>query len=421
MPTDRRLPLWARRAAALLGILLVALSLRTSVAALSPIIAFVSHDIALTPLVLGIIGAAPPITFAVTGLATPWLSRRLGLERSLLIAAALMAIGQVARALAPDAVLLVAATVVTLVGAAIGNVLLPPVVKRYFSDRLTQVTTGYAVLISLSTALPALLAVPFATALGWRFSLGVWFLIALSAIAPWTVAAAARARAHRAAQDDAGDEAAADLAVEPRLEGRMVHSPVAWAIMIAFSISSINVYALFAWLPNLLVETAHVSRGEAGALLALYAIMGFPCSLLVPYLASRMRNVGPILYVAVLLLLAGYSGLLFAPAAAPILWVAFAGLGPLLFPLSLVLINARTRTHAGSVALSGFVQGVGYIIAAASPLVFGLLEQATGGWAASLVFVFVLSLAAVPAGIILSKGRFVEDELADAEKRRRQS
>jgi CP family cyanate transporter-like MFS transporter len=419
VPTDRRLPLWAGRTAALLGILLVALSLRTSVAALSPIISFISRDVPLDPLVLGIIGAAPPVTFALAGLATPWLSHRIGLERSLLVAAGLMAIGQVARALAPDSGLLVAATVVTLVGAGLGNVLLPPVVKRYFADRITQVTTSYAVLISLSTAMPALLAVPFATALGWRFSLGVWFLIALAAVVPWIVASVAHLRARDAARADVGDPD--EVEAEPRLEGRMVHSPVAWAVMIAFSISSINVYAFFAWLPNLLVQTAHVSHGEAGALLALYAIMGFPCSLLVPYLAGRIRNVGVILYVAVALFFVGDAGLLLAPAAAPILWVAFAGLGPLLFPLSLVLINARTRTHEGSVALSGFVQGVGYIIATASPLVFGLLEQGTGTWAASLAFVFVLSLAAIPAGIILSRGRFVEDELAASESRRPQS
>jgi CP family cyanate transporter-like MFS transporter len=208
---------------------------------------------------------------------------------------------------------------------------------------------------------------------------------------------------------------------EPKLEGRMFRSPVAWAIMIAFSISSINVYAFFAWLPRLLVETAHVSNGEAGALLALYAISGFPSSLLIPYIAGRLRNVGLLMYVSVALFFVGDAGLLLAPVAAPIVWVVFAGLGSLLFPLSLVLINARTRTHAGSVALSGFVQGVGYIIAAASPLVFGLLEQATGTWTASLGFVFVLTLAAVPAGIVLSKGRYVEDELAASGSRPRRS
>jgi CP family cyanate transporter-like MFS transporter len=409
VPADRPLPLWAGRTAVLLGILLIALSLRSSVAALSPIINLIVRDVPLSPLVLGIIGAAPPVTFAVTGLATPWLSRRLGLERSLLVAAVLMAVGQVARAVAPNAALLVGATVVTLVGAAIGNVLLPPVVKRYFPDRITHVTTMYAVLISLSTALPALLAVPIATALGWRVALGVWFLIALAAVAPWIVASIAHLRERNAARLAPVDE---DITPEPQLERRLFRSPVAWAVMITFSISSINVYAFFAWLPSLLVDTAGVSRGEAGALLALYAIMGFPASLLVPYLAGRMRNIGVLLYVSVALFFVGDAGLVLAPSAAPILWVAFAGLGPLLFPLSLVLINARTRTHAGSVALSGFVQGVGYIIAAASPLVFGLLEQATGSWIPSLGFLFVLTLAAIPAGIILSRGRILEDELS---------
>jgi CP family cyanate transporter-like MFS transporter len=409
VPVDRPLPLWAGRTAALLGILLVALSLRSSVAALSPIINLIVRDVPLSPLVLGIIGAAPPVTFAVTGLATPWLSRRLGLERSLLVAAILMAVGQVARAIAPNALLLVVATIITLIGAAIGNVLLPPVVKRYFPDRITHVTTMYAVLISLSTALPALLAVPIATSFGWRTALGIWFLIALAAVAPWIAASIAHVRARNAARL-APDEG--ETAPEPKLQGRVFRSPVAWAVMITFSISSINVYAFFAWLPSLLVDTAGVSRGEAGALLALYAIMGFPASLLVPYLAGRMRNIGVLLYVSVVVFFVGDAGLVFVPSVAPILWVAFAGLGPLLFPLALVLINSRTRTHAGSVALSGFVQGVGYIIAAASPLVFGLLEQATGSWIPSLCFLFVLTLAAIPAGIILSRGRFLEDELS---------
>lgn len=403
-----RLPLWAGRTAALLGILLVALSLRNAVDAISPIIGQVSRDIPLGTLLLGVIGAAPPVTFAVTGLATPAISRRLGLEGALLLAAGLMAIGQLGRALAPDAVLLVVGTIVTLVGAAIGNVLLPPVVKRYFGDRITQVTTAYAVLISVSTALPALTVVPIASAAGWRIAIGCWFLIATSAALPWIVATIARRRVAGGSADDPGG---ADLEPEPKLERRVFHSPLAWAIMVTFSLSSINVYAFFAWLPKLLVDTAGVSSGTAGALLALYAIMGFPASLLVPYLASRMRNVGVLLYVAVALILVGDGGLALAPAAAPVLWVVLAGLGPLLFPLSLVLINARTRTHEGSVALSGFVQGIGYIIAAVSPLAFGLLEQATGSWTWSLCLVMAVTLAAIPAAFVLSRGHYLEDEL----------
>jgi CP family cyanate transporter-like MFS transporter len=409
VPSDRRLPLWAGRTAALLGILLVALNLRTVVAALSPISNLISHDIPLNAVTIGVIGAAPPLMFALGGLIAPALSRRLGLEFLLLLAVGAMILGQFARAFAPNAAILVVGTAVALLGAGIGNVLLPPLVKRYFPDRMTQITSLYVVLISFSTSLPALAAVPVATAFGWRASLCVWAALALTAIVPWIVAARAHSRAVRLARQ-ADDEDAVES--EPALESTLFRSPVAWAIMITFSVSSINVYAAFAWLPSLLVDTAHVSAGSAGTLLALYAIVGFPCALVVPAIAVRMRNVGILIYIAAVAIVISDLGLLLLPAEGTLLWVVFGGFGGLLFPLALVLINRRTRTHAGSVALSGFTQGVGYIIAAASPLAFGLLHQATGAWSASIVFLMVVSLSCVPAGFILSRNRFLEDDLA---------
>jgi CP family cyanate transporter-like MFS transporter len=409
MPASRPLPLWAGRTAALLGILLVAINLRSAVAALSPIVDQISRDVPIDPIVLGIIGAAPPVTFAVTGLFTPWISRKLGLEGALLLAAVVMVLGHLARSLAPNAALLVVATTLTLIGAGLGNVLLPPVVKRYFPDRITQVTTLYAVLISISTALPALAAVPVADAFGWRASLGVWFLLALTAIAPWVVATLRHRR--ELARTRASDEARG-VETEPALEGRLIGSPIAWAVTITFAVSSINVYAAFAWLPSLLIDTAGVSRAQAGDLLSLYAFMGLPASLVVPLLVARLKNVGVILYFAFGCYAVGDLGLIFAPAAAPLVWAIFAGLGGLLFPAALVLINSRTRTHAGSVALSGFVQGVGYIIAAASPLLFGILYQVTGGWTVSILFLLLLSVPVIPAAIILGRSRYLEDDLA---------
>jgi MFS transporter, CP family, cyanate transporter len=407
--TDRRLPLWAGRTAALLGILLIALNLRTIVAALSPILNLVERDVPLSPVVIGIIGAAPPLTFALAGLITPWLSRRLGLEALVLIAVGIMALGQLARALAPGSAVLVISTALALLGAGIGNVLLPPLVKRYFPDRMTQVTTGYAVLISFSTALPALAAVPIATAFGWRASLAVWFVLALTAIVPWILASRSRSRTLQLARDSDDEET---VESEPALEATLFRSPVAWAIMITFCLSSLNVYAAFAWFPSMLVSIAHVTPAEAGSLLALYAIMGFPGALVVPAIASRMKNVGILIYVAAAFLLIGDAGLLLLPTVATVVWIVFAGLGPLLFPLSLLLINQRTRTHTGSVALSGFVQGVGYIIAAASPLAFGILHQLSGSWTPSILMLAIVTLAAIPAAIILGRHRYLEDDLA---------
>jgi CP family cyanate transporter-like MFS transporter len=204
---------------------------------------------------------------------------------------------------------------------------------------------------------------------------------------------------------------------EPALEATLFRSPVAWAIMITFCLSSLNVYAAFAWFPSMLVTIAHVTPAEAGSLLALYAIMGFPGALVVPAIASRMKNVGILIYVAAAFLLIGDAGLLLLPTVATVLWIVLAGLGPLLFPLSLLLINQRTRTHTGSVALSGFVQGVGYIIAAASPLAFGILHQLSGSWMPSILMLAIVTLAAIPAAIILGRHRYLEDDLARRTKR----
>ena len=193
MTTSRPRPLWAGRALALVGIILVALSLRTAVAALSPIIDHISGEIPFDNLALAIVGSAPPIAFAVSGLLSPLLARRVGLERAMLIAVVVMVLGHLGRALAPSATLLVVATIVTLLGVGIGNVLLPPVVKRYFPDRVGLVTAIYATILSVSTAVPALVAVPVADAAGWRVSLGVWFVLAATAAIPW-IPLAIRAR-----------------------------------------------------------------------------------------------------------------------------------------------------------------------------------------------------------------------------------
>ena len=90
------------------------------------------------------------------------------------------------------------------------------------------------------------------------------------------------------------------------------------------------------------------------------------------------------------------------------------GLGPVLFPVCLVLINSRTRTHGGSVALSGFAQGIGYTLGALGPLLVGVLHDLTGGWTAPLAFLLATALAAIFSAIALRSPRYVEDELKPA-------
>jgi CP family cyanate transporter-like MFS transporter len=168
---------------------------------------------------------------------------------------------------------------------------------------------------------------------------------------------------------------------------------------------------MFAWLPELLHD-AGSDPVQSGALLSLYSAMGIPAGLLVPVLASRMRHVGMLVYVGVAFFIVGYLGLLLWPAQAPWLWVLLAGLGPLLFPLCLVLINLRTRTHEGAVALSGFTQGLGYVLGALGPLVVGLLHELTNGWLWPLLFLLLTAVAAAFAGVVIARPGMLEDHVA---------
>ncbi len=293
--------------------------------------------------------------------------------------------------------------------------LLPPLVKRYFPDRVGLLTSIYALLLAVSAAVPAVIATPVADSAGWRFSLAVWAAFAVTAAIPWSAALVARRRAR--VVDVPGDESPELAEPDAEMVGRIWHSKVAWAIAIAFVSSSFSVYALFAWLPELLVQTAGVTPIQAGALLALNSVVGAPSAILLPLLTIRVRRVAVLIWVGVAFFVIAYLGLLFLPASGTVVWVLLAGAGPLIFPVCLTLINLRTRTQRGSVALSGFAQAVGYTLGALGPLLFGVLHSLTGGWVAPLVLLLVVSLAAAVVAPVLSRPTFVEDEL-DARGRR---
>jgi CP family cyanate transporter-like MFS transporter len=230
----------------------------------------------------------------------------------------------------------------------------------------------------------------------------MWGVVVLLAILPWLRILITRRPTHP--DRDAEVEAA-----EPAMAKRVWRSSLAWSMMLLFAVSSLNAYAMFAWLPQILHDVAGVPPLDAGALLSVYAGMGIPAGLLVPLLASRMKNVALLIYAGIAFFILGYLGLILVPGVATWLWVAFAGLGPLLFPLCLVLINMRTRTHAGAVALSGFTQGLGYTLGALGPLAVGVLHQLTSSWTLALVVLTGTVLAAAVAGALAARPRYLED------------
>ncbi|RLP70651.1 MFS transporter [Mycetocola reblochoni] len=384
--------------------MLAAVNLRTAVGALSPLVGVIDADIGLGALGAGFLGMLPPLCFAVFGLLTPLVSRRYPIEAVLIVAIAAMLGGHLVRAAAGGFPQLAIGSAICFAGMGAGNVLLPPLVKKYFPDRVGLMTSLYATVMAVSTLFPPLVAVPVAEGSSWHVSLGLWGLFAGAALVPWVIQLLAERRRGVAT-------GLIDIIGEPSGRVPVARSWIAWALVVVLMESSIGAYSMFAWLPSIMQDVAGASAAEAGLYLSLFAAMGIPTAILVPMMVTRFRRIDLVVCAGGAFFVAGYLGLVLAPTTLPVLWVALAGMGPLLFPMALTLINVRSATQSGALALSGFVQGAAYVAAGLGPLGMGLLHDATGSWTPGLLLLAALCTLCIPAGLIVARNRTVESEL----------
>ena len=385
---------------AVIGVILVAANTRSAVSGLSPIYDIVSRDVPLGIDARALLGSLPPIGFVIGGLLTPRLTRRVGLEWNLVALVALIALGHIVRAFATDWTVLAVGSAIALIGSGMGNVSLPPTIKRYFPNHIGPMSATYITFVSLGSVVPPLIAVPLSESLSWQFTMAIWATFAATALIPWFV--------EIRSGNNSGDPIGSVVGVKLPL----VKSPTAWAIAVAFSVSSITGYGMFAWLPDIANDAVGMSELEGGVMLSLFAFAGTPMSLAMPLIAARIRNVGWLAGLGGLLILTGFTAMLVAPTVAPYLWAIMFGAGPLLFPLALALINLRTQSTAASLQLSSFVQTIGYGVAATVPPLMGLSRALTGSWSLALTCLALSGLGAAWAAVVLSRNNTVESELA---------
>ncbi len=163
-------------------------------------------------------------------------------------------------------------------------------------------------------------------------------------------------------------------------------------------LQSLTFYAPLSWFPTLFRDRG-VSAVHAGDLLALMNLGNAVTAMLLPVLAHRVRDHRVLIAVSVLLTGAGTAGAAFGPlaAAAPLIFVLGLGQGATL-GLAIFLFTARAPDPATSASLSGFAQGVGYLIASTGPLLIGILHAATGGWAVPVSALLGVTAAALVTG-----------------------
>ena len=384
-----------RRAARLwlvAGILLIAANLRAPVTAVGPVMELLQQTFALSAGAAGLMLTLPLLCFALISPPAARLARSLGLERALLLALLLIAAGIVLRSTGSMAALLVGTCIIGC-GIAGGNVLLPSLLKRDFPDQLTRMTAIYALTMGGASALGSVCAVPLAGTLGWSWALATFIVLPLVAILVWLP------QLRRATRP----------AAMPARAASMWRQPLAWQVTFFLGTNSLVYYVVTAWLPSILAANGH-SAVEAGNLHGLMQLASaLPGLLLIP-LGGRIRDHRPVavgMSAATVLSLVG----LIAWPQASIVWVPLFGFGTgAVLILGLAFVGTRVSTPSQAAALSAMAQSVGYLLAAAGPILMGRLHDASGQWtvvlalcAAGAVLMGMLGwLAGKPGRVIAS-------------------
>jgi MFS transporter, CP family, cyanate transporter len=372
------------------AVVLAALNLRPAVTSVGPLLDAVRDDVGAGAVWASALTTAPVLCFAAAGLAAPALAARVGVRAAVGAALAALLAGLVLRVLG-GAGLLLGATVLAAAGIAVTGVLLPVVVRTGFPTRIGLVTGLYTAALQAGATLGFALTPQLDAGLGgWRPALGAWAVVAALALAAWVGAGPRRVDAPAGAA--------------PRRSLR--RSPLAWVVTAFFGLQAFVAFGVMSWLALALID-AGVDRADAGLLLGLLSIVALPVSLTVPALAGRSGGQSGWIVALGACGLAGTTGFLVAPTAAPALWAVLLGLGMSVFSLALTVIALRARTGEDTAALSGMAQGLGYLLAAAGPFTIGLLHEATGGWSAPFVLLLVVIAAQTVVGAFAGRDRHV--------------
>jgi CP family cyanate transporter-like MFS transporter len=414
---------WARQAAggasrgaangALLtaGICALAVNMRAAITGLPPVFPEL-HAAGLSATAEAALAAVPVLCFALFSPAAPVLARRMGEERVLGLGLVLLAAGLLLRALAPD-VLLFPGTILASGAIALLNVLLPSLIQRRRPDAIGLLIGIYLVVLIGGAVLAAVVAVPVFQAVAAgpagtggavRVTYGLWALPAAAALLVWL------------------PELRFRTAPEPGRRGGVLAAArhaLAWQVMAFMGLQSLSYYATLSWFPTLFRDHG-ISAVAAGYLLALMNAGNAVTALFMPMLAQRSSDQRVLAAGSVAAIIAGLIGAAFGPAGAVAPSVLVLGLGQgAAFGLSVFLFTARAADSGAAAALSGFAQGGGYLVAAAGPLLVGLLHAVSGGWAIPVIALLGCAAGQLAAGLLAGRARTLglEPEAAGTPRR----
>ncbi|HBM3061226.1 TPA: CynX/NimT family MFS transporter [Klebsiella oxytoca] len=376
------------------GILLIATTLRVAFTGAAPLLDAIRSEYGLTTAQTGLLTTLPLLAFGLVSPLAAGIARRFGIERSLLLAMILICLGIGLRSL-PFVSLLFIGTAVIGCGIALGNVLLPGLIKRDFSQHVAKMTGAYSLTMGGAAALGSAMVVPLALAgLGWRGALLTLMVFPLLALFVWL--------------PQSRRQATAPLTGSGAIHNRGIwRSALAWQVTLFLGINSLVYYVIIGWLPAILQSIGY-SEAQAGSLHGLLQLATAAPGLAIPLILHRLKDQRGIAVLVAMMCAVSALGLWFLPGQA-VMWTLIFGFGSgATMILGLTFIGLRASSAHQAAALSGMAQAVGYLLAACGPPVMGKIHDASGDWHIPLIAVALISVVMAVFGALAGRDREIQ-------------
>ena len=373
-----------------IAILLLAINMRAPIIGFGAVAKLVQQDLGLTTKTIGLIGTIPVMAFASSSFVAPMLSRRIGLENTMILATSLLAIGIFVRVAHPQLGFLLAGTVLLSLAISLGNVLIPAVIKKYTPNHIGLVMGSYSMFLSVFAGFASGIAMWLVSLSNWQFALGVWGWVSVAAVAAWLMVAHLRLRQKISTHDAQVINQAVAKAAQPSRKS-VWKIPMAWWISAFMGLQSLLYYTLASFLPSLLIDKG-LSKAQAGNVGMVFQLVAFPSILLLTKWVSSQWNLRTLALLAAVGNLVGVFGFGFLPLQGWVwVWSIASGFGcGVIFTLCMMIFTLKAKDSQQAAELSGMAQTVGYSIAITGPIVTGWLKDLSYTWTLSMGFLTIL-------------------------------
>lgn len=365
------------------AMIVIAMALRPGIASIGPVLPLISRAFSLSHAAASLLTTIPILLMGLLAIPSAWMAKQFGRTRVLLASLVVLLVSMVARPFAASVPVLFLSTVGVGAGIAVAGTLFAGLIKSRFPAKVALMMSLYATALAFSSTVSAAATGTVAAlsgANGWRLGTGIWTPVALIA---------------------AGAALVILIQEKPQVQRATLratrHAPLpltsrsAWLIALFFACDNFLFFAFLAWLAPIYIERGF-SAVSASLLLATFTI-SFTLAIPVFGSLSRARDRRGWLAACAALMGIGTLALAVRPLVMPHVWVAVAAFGlggGFTLGMTLPLDNVHAPDEVES--WNAFVMTVGYLVAAAGPLVVGALRDFTGSFSAPICLAFIIAV-----------------------------